>query len=248
MAYCEVEPGVRLYYEQFGAGSPVVFIHGGGMSHEIWEQQVFDLADDFHTITLDLRGHGQSDKPAHGHTIQRFLNDVEILLDHVGILYALNDSQSTRRLVVVNSGPRFVGGDEIRGDFSTNLWDTHMNDIAKNKIEARTNLVAQTFFHNDPGQSTRQAVINIMLQWPIYAEKMLGRDLQHLDLESQLDSIKTPTLILHGIHDKKQRYSGARRLASTIAGSHLIPFENSGHNPQLEEVEKFNCVLRKFFE
>src|SRR5699024_2686111 len=151
-------------------------------------------------ITLDLRGHGQSDKPAQGHTIQRFLNDVEILLDHigitnpinlvchgiggyVGILYALNNSKTTRRLVLVNSGPRFVGGDEIRGGFSTNLWDTHMNDMAKNKIEARTNLVAQTFFHNDPGQSTRQAVINIMLQWPIYAEKMLGRDLQHLDLE-----------------------------------------------------------------
>src|SRR5699024_12444895 len=94
----------------------VVFIHGGGMSHEIWEQQVFDLADDFHTITLDLRGHGQSDKPAHGHTIQRFLNDVEILLDHigitnpinlvchgiggyVGILYALKNSKTTRLLV-----------------------------------------------------------------------------------------------------------------------------------------------------
>src|SRR5690625_7094307 len=100
MAYCEVEPGVRLYYEQFGAGSPVVFIHGGGMSHEIWEQQVFDLADDFHTITLDLRGHGQSDKPAHGHTIQRFLNDVEILLDHIGITNPINlvcqDRKSTR--------------------------------------------------------------------------------------------------------------------------------------------------------
>src|SRR5699024_12429279 len=122
-------------------------------------------------------------------------------------------------------------GEEISRGFTKKLWENHMNDMAKNKNEAKTNLVAQTFFPNYPGQSSRQAVINIMLQWPIYAEKMLVRDLQHLDLESQLDSIKTPTLILHGIHDKKQRYSGARRLASTIAGSHLIPFENNGHHP-----------------
>lgn len=31
MAYCEVENGIRLYYEEFGAGKPFVFIHGGGM-------------------------------------------------------------------------------------------------------------------------------------------------------------------------------------------------------------------------
>lgn len=36
MSYCEVEPGVRLYYEDFGGGEPFLFVHGGAMSHAMW--------------------------------------------------------------------------------------------------------------------------------------------------------------------------------------------------------------------
>lgn len=263
MPYCDVEPSVRLYYEDFGCGRPLLFIHGGGMSHEMWEQQAYELADHFRVITVDLRGHGQSDKPAHGHTFERFVQDTAALVQHiavaepinlichgiggyVGMLYVLTHPEAVARLVLVSSGARFVGADDERGGFSPELWDTYSSGMAKNKVAATTELVERTFFHRDPGQTTRLAAINIMLQWPVYAMKMLGRDLQGIDLEGRLSEIRVPTLVIHGVHDRKQRFSGALHLASKIAGAKMMAFEDSAHNPQLEEVEKFNRALLDF--
>jgi len=262
MAYCEVEPGVRLYYEDFGTGEPFLFVHGGGMSHEMWEQQVGDLADDFRAVSFDLRGHGQSDKPPRGHSFDRFTLDACALAAHlgleqttvvchgiggyVGMLLALRHPRLVRRLVLVSTGTRFVGGDSERGGFSTELWERYTRGMARNKITATAELVEQTFFHRDPGPVVRQAVVDVMLQWPLYAMKMLARDLEKIDLEKQLAEISMPTLVLHGMHDRKQRFSGAAHLCSRIPGARMVAFEESAHNPHVEEVEKFNRVLREF--
>lgn len=262
MAFHEVEPGVRLYYEDFGSGEPFVFVHGGAMSHEMWEQQVYDLADDFRVVSVDLRGHGESDKPSHGHTFDRLVKDVEALASHlelgpanlvchgiggyVGMLLALDRPRLVRRLALVSTGVRFVGGDSERGGFSTELWENYSRGMARNKIAASAELVDKTFFHRDPGPVVRQAVVAIMVQWPLYAMKMLGRDMQNIDLEPRLGEIRIPTLVLHGRHDRKQRFSGAAHLCSKIAGARMIAFEESAHNPQAEEVEKFNRALREF--
>ncbi len=262
MAHCEVEPGVRLYYEDFGSGRPILFIHGGGMSHEMWEQQVYELADEFRVVSLDLRGHGESDKPPHGHTFERLMQDVEVLSaqlglrgitvvshgigGYVGILYTLRRPDLVSKLVLVSSGARFIGSDEEPGGFSADLWETYTSGMARNKIEATAQLVDRTFFHRDPGAATRQAVVNVMLQWPLYAMKMLGADLVKVNLEDQLGEIRVPTLVLHGRHDKKQRFAGAAYLAGRIPDARLVEFEESAHNPQLEEIRKFNNVLREF--
>lgn len=266
MAYCEVEPGVRLYYEDFGAGAAsgeaFLFVHGGAMSHEMWEQQVHDLADDFRAVSFDLRGHGQSDKPSHGHTFDRFTIDASNLAGHlgleratvvchgiggyVGMLLALEHPRLVRRLVLVSTGTRFVGGDSERGGFSTELWQSYTRGMARNKVAATAELVEKTFFHRDPGAVVRQSVVDVMLQWPLYAMKMLGRDMEKIDLEGRLGEIGAPTLVLHGVHDRKQRFSGAAHLCSRIPGARMVAFEESAHNPQVEEVEKFNRALREF--
>src|SRR5690606_10389176 len=83
MPFCKVEKDVRIYYETFGSGSPIVFVHGGGCSHEFWEQQVFHFADHYRTVAIDLRGHGESDKPATGYTFDRMTKDLEAVVKHL---------------------------------------------------------------------------------------------------------------------------------------------------------------------
>ena len=63
MPFAEVADGVRIAYQDRGAGRPIVFVHGWGGSGDVWDYQVLDLADRFRVITVDLRGHGDSDKP-----------------------------------------------------------------------------------------------------------------------------------------------------------------------------------------
>lgn len=262
MPFCEVEPGVRLYYEAYGHGEPFLFIHGGGMSHEAWEQQSYSLTDDFRVVTVDLRGHGESDKPADGHTFERLAKDMNTLIayldlgptslvchgvgGYVGILITLNFPHLVKRLCLVNSGARFMGSDAERGGFSPELWSNYKEGMKKDKIEATRNLIDSTFFFRDPGPAVRQRMLDIAGQWPLYATKMLGRDMEGLDLDNRLSEIHVQTLIMHGAHDKKQRFSGADHLRQKIAGAKLVVFENSAHNPQAEEVEKFNKMLKDF--
>lgn len=264
MPYCEVEKGVQLYYETFGSGTPIVFVHGGGMSHEFWEQQVYTLADSYRVVAYDLRGHGESDKPEHGHTFDRFVQDLEALIRHlrlgavslvchavggyVGILYALRNPDLLSRLVLVCSSARFLGADEERGGFSTDFWNDLREGLAKDKVEANARLIERMFYYRDPGPATRQAVLNIMLQWPLYAVKLIGRDAEKINFEDRLHEIKTPTLVIHGRHDRKQRFSGAKFLCDKLANAKLVVFEESAHVPPLEEVERFNRILAEFMQ
>jgi len=260
--FVEVEPGVRLYYEEWGAGHPVVFVHGGAMSHEVWEQQVYALADRYRTVTYDLRGHGQSDKPPTGHTIARFVDDLAVLVEalglrgctlvchgiggYVGVRFAVQAPARLARLVLVSTGTRLVGETDEVG-FAPALWADYVQGMAVNKAEASARLL-ETFFHRDPGEATRQALLAIMLQWPAYAMRLLARDLETVDLDEILPAVAVPTLVIHGVHDRKQRYGGALALARRIPGARLVPFHDSGHNPQVEEAARFTRVLVEFME
>lgn len=262
MPFCQVESDVRIYYETFGSGDPVVFVHGGGMSHEFWEQQMYALAGRHQVVAIDLRGHGESDKPPHGHNFDRFTADLEALVNHlklkriaivchavggyVGIKYALRNPANVSRLVLVSTGARFVGGDEERGGFSTEFWTRLREGMKKNKIDANADLIDQMFFHEPPSQATRNALLTIALQWPLCATLQMGKDAETIDFEDRLHEIRVPALVAHGRHDRKQRYSGAAHLAEKLPNGKLVTFEDSAHLPPLEEVERFNQVLADF--
>ena len=262
MPLCEVEPGVRLYYETFGEGEPIVFVHGGGMSHEFWEQQTYFFADHFQVVAYDLRGHGESDKPPRGHEFHRFTLDLEALVKflglgrltlvchavggYVGLMYALRNPQQLAKLVLVSSSARFLGADEERGGFANDFWADYSGGLARDKIGATVKLIKEQFYYKDPGPETRQIVLNFMMQWSLYALKQMSRDAEKINFEGQLKQIKTPTLVIHGQHDRKQRFSGAKFLCDQLADARLCVFEESAHLPPLEEVDRFNRVLLDF--
>lgn len=262
MPFCQVEEDVRIYYETYGSGDPVVFIHGGGMSHEFWEQQTYAMMDSHQVVAMDLRGHGESDKPPHGHTFNRFTQDLEALVAHlklrkvavvchavggyVGMNYTLRHPDKVSKLVLVSTGVRFVGGDEERGGFSLEFWANLRKGTARSKIDANAELIDQKFFYKPPSEATRQALLMITQQWPLCAYLQMGRDAESINFEDRLHEIKAPVLVMHGRHDRKQRYSGGVYLAGKLPRGRLATFEESAHLPPLEEVERFNQVLLEF--
>jgi pimeloyl-ACP methyl ester carboxylesterase len=80
--------GVRVVFDVSGTGPMVMLLHGGGQSRLVWHElgYVARLQDQFTVVTVDIRGHGKSDRPVdlEAYAIERFRDDVLAVADTVG--------------------------------------------------------------------------------------------------------------------------------------------------------------------
>ena len=106
---------VNLYYELHGApdAPPLVLLHGATDTFRSgWNKQIDPLSKHHRIIGVDLRGHGQSDNPAHALDLRTMADDLRELLDHLG--YFAHDEE---RRADNSSGPvamcGFSGGASV---------------------------------------------------------------------------------------------------------------------------------------
>jgi pimeloyl-ACP methyl ester carboxylesterase len=77
---------VQLYYETYGQGAPILFIHGLGSSTRDWEYQIDFFSQDHQVIVVDVRGHGKSDRPPGPYSIPLFASDLVALLQTLDLV------------------------------------------------------------------------------------------------------------------------------------------------------------------
>jgi len=83
-AYAEVN-GINLYYETHGSGRPMILLHGGLMSGEMFEPILPTLAERHQVITVDLQGHGRTADVDRPMDIRLMADDIAALIDHLGL-------------------------------------------------------------------------------------------------------------------------------------------------------------------
>jgi pimeloyl-ACP methyl ester carboxylesterase len=127
----------RVWFEEQGAGEPLVLIHGGAVDGRFFEHNVGPLAERFHVITTDLWGHGRSPDREADFSLDSFATDVAELIERVAggsahvlghsigaavaLTLALRRPDLVRRLVQVSGGfdidadvvPRAMSVDEM---------------------------------------------------------------------------------------------------------------------------------------
>ena len=81
--------GTVLSFEESGAGPSLLLVHGSGLSRVIWRGfgYVRALHEEFHVISVDLRGHGRSGKPVRpdDYRMPLIVEDIAAILDAVGV-------------------------------------------------------------------------------------------------------------------------------------------------------------------
>ena len=87
MPHATADDGVRLYYEESGAGIPVIFVHEYAGDHRSWEQQMRHFGQRYRAITVAARGYPPSDVPADVARYSQFraADDIGAVLDHLRI-------------------------------------------------------------------------------------------------------------------------------------------------------------------
>src|SRR5689334_15941587 len=77
--------GVKIYYEVYGEGKPLVLLHGNGGSIKSRAPLIGEFAKKYKVIAFDSRCHGKSDCPAGYLTYEQMADDVDKTLQHLGI-------------------------------------------------------------------------------------------------------------------------------------------------------------------
>ncbi|MET3699549.1 non-heme chloroperoxidase [Bacillus oleivorans] len=255
--YVTAEPGVNLFVEDInpGGAKTIVFIHGWPLSHKQFEYQFTILpAMGYRCIGIDWRGFGNSDKPMNGYNYNRLADDIltvvrTLELDNftlaghstgggIAIRYmARHNGYGVAKLVLIDAAAP-VG-------FTTETASRLLNETLNDRPKMMQG-VTDTFFFQYITRPFSDWFIQMGLEaasWSTAAVIVLLRD---ETLHEDLPKIVTPTLIVHGMHDKVIPFSQSQEINQKIRNSQLVPFQYSGHGPFWEERDKFNQQLIQF--
>lgn len=262
MTRVALDTGVAVEVQEYGAGPPVVFVHGGAMTHRVWDHQLAAAMRSHRAVAYDLRGTGGSDKPPAGYSVDAFADDLAALVarldlarpaivghglgSHVALRLAATRPDVPGRLVLAAAAPWFVGDRGAGGGFPDALWERMQSGAARNRAQADLELIDREFFHREPGDALRAWCLQMALEWPLPVFLQLAASLGEVDHRNALGAIAAPVLLIHGRHDRKTRYEGAAYLAEHLPDARLVTFEDSAHCPHVEEPERFNAVLLDF--
>jgi len=262
MAHVEVEPGVRLFYRDVGAGRPVVLVHGWTMSHQVWDTVVAHLAPGHRVILPDLRGHGDSDKPVGDYSPARHAADLGALCERLDLSdvtlvgwsfggmaamqAAATNAERLAQAVLVNAaGPKYLAGQGfVHGHDEGMLADwlrRERDELAPWRRFCMESMPVKPYDELFTDWLWQQS-----MRSPSWAMAPMLEAFARADLRDDLDAIAVPLLILHGAHDAWCPAAAARYVADRVSQAEFVEFADSGHSPQWEEREKFAAVLDDF--
>lgn len=260
MTRVEIAPGLRLNVQEFGEGEPVIFIHGGSMTHEVWDHQMAMLATSFRVISYDFRGVGDSDCPRSGYSVDVFAEDLRLLMKaldlesaaivgyalgaHIALRFVRDYSELVSRLVLIAGAPWFVR--DAGGGLPPELWQKMQHRSMVDRAAADLALIDGELFLDPPSEAMRLWLAQMAFSWPLPVFAALAPTLRTLDHDPYLPDITVPTLLLHGRYDKKTPFEGGEYLAKRIPAAQLVALEHSAHIPILEEVDAVNSALLEF--
>ncbi|MGV2293182.1 alpha/beta hydrolase [Trinickia sp. YCB016] len=130
--------GIRQHYVEAGEGAPVVLLHGFPETHYAWRHQIPVLAQHYRVIAPDLRGYGETEKPAGGYDKRSMANDLRALLRELSIervalvshdrgarvatRFAKDHPEAVDRLVVMDNVPTRVVAQSIDARIARAYW------------------------------------------------------------------------------------------------------------------------------
>jgi 3-oxoadipate enol-lactonase len=249
--------GINLYHEIHGEGQPLLFIHGLGSSTRDWEFQVSEFSKSHKVITFDLRGHGQSDKPAGPYSMAMFAADTVGLLKALGIdaphvvglslgggvafQLAVDAPRRLKSLIIVNSTPELI----VR-TFKERM--TVWQRIAIVKLLGMRKMgevLSKRLFIKPEHDALRQIFVTRWAENDQRAYLNAMRALVGWSVAARIGSISCPTLVIAADQDYSP-VSVKEAYTAKIPGAQLVTIPDSRHATPVEHPQEFNLLLQKF--
>lgn len=233
---------LELYYEEFGAGKPLVLLHGFGGCSQNWLPFTAELSKRHRLLLIDLRGHGHSTNPDNTFTHGDAASDVLRLLDELGVESFSAMGMSTGGMALL-----------------------HMATLQPERVEAMVLVSATSHFPEQARAIMRGASFETMPPdvREMYREcarrgdtqirQLIGQfnalHINHDDMTftaQSLSAIKARTLIVHGDRDRFFPVELAVSMYRAIPGAELWVVPGGDHVPVFDGTLPFAAEALRF--
>ena len=226
--------GVKLYYEVYGAGEPLLLIHGNGGSISDMRRQIAFFRKKYKVIAMDSRDQGKSADSPDKLTYEKMTSDQAALLDHL------------------KAGPAYVLGWSDGGIEALVLAMKYPDKVKK--------VAAMAANLNPTDQALHPDVVKLIKDWVAFVPpekrqtaegkrelKVTGMMLEEPNIPVEaLEAIQASTLVLASDHDMI-RDDHTVNIYHHIPNSELVIFPGATHMIPFDDPATFNATVAKFF-
>ncbi len=268
MPHAKTGDGVRLYYEEAGSGTPILFVHEFAGDHRNWEPQMRYFSRRHRCIAYSARGYKPSDVPndARAYTYKHWISDAIAVLDHLKVDKAHFVGLSMGGYTVVQLGINHPGRalSLTAAGAGSGSERAHTEEFRKASLALADEFEKKGSDHVVRTYGLSPARIPFLVKDPRgfadFNAAFASHDAQGsahtmrgfqaarpslYDFEADIRRIDVPTLIVVGDEDEPCLEPGFR-LKQWIAPSGLVVFPKTGHVVNQEEPALFNQVVGDF--
>lgn len=243
---------VKLHYEEAGNGPAMVLVHGWTCDLSHFAPQVAHYSSGFRCISLDLRGHGLSDKPEQTYTIEAFADDVAWVCGELGVANAVLAGHSMggaialalaaahpelcRALIMLDPAILFPAElqpllTQLVAGFRTPDGPAVLQQFGAGQFFTPT---------SDPALKAR--ILEAMGKTPMHVVASAFESVGSFGGESALQALKAPVLYVEA-DPQIDRVGRLRELCPHVLTGKTVA---SGHFHQLEVPEQINAMIDRF--
>ena len=261
---------VRLYFEDFGQGHPLILIHGLSGSCKFFDQNFRELATSFRVIRFDMRGHGDSDKPQYGYHVHRLAVDLRDMLDHFSfdkvallgcslgcaVIWAFVELYGPSQI----SAAMFVDQSPYQMASTDGTWHLGSKVVfsegSLEHVRAEMTSDPRTYhqknvlncFTRQPTETEVSLYVNESLKSSSWFSSKLLTNHSYMDWRNVLPLVSCPALVIAGKKSKVFPWEGVAYAANNMPHAKLIPFEDGSHWLYIEEANRFNQTVAAFLQ
>lgn len=249
----------RISVSVSGEGDPVVFLHGIGGNHRNWNLQRHDLETDYQVVAFDFRGYGDSGPIGETFDFFAFVDDVEIVLDGLGIgcchligcsmgglvaqAFYAQHPERVRSLGLIACRPGSAPVFEQSAQFEEERLRPLEND---GSAETLAEMLLPKLVGPAASAEALAAIRDSLLRLhPPHYRKIVKARLR-IPPFLRLADISVPTLVVGSTHDQVAPLAQMQAMAAEIPNADFVVIHDAGHLMNIEKSEQFNAALRHF--
>ncbi len=267
----ELNP-VNIFYQEYGTGTPVVFIHGWPLNHEMWEYQLNELPKhNLRCIAYDRRGFGKSDRSWEGYDYDTLSNDLHQLITQLNLTnvvlvgFSMGGGEIARyigkygndkisKIIFISSVTPFrLKTDDNPEGTEKGIFDETIAKIQTDRPAFLVEFAKKFYGVDDSNTAVSQPILDwnqtLCLMNSAKATTNCVRSFSETDFRKDLPKIKIPVLIIHGDADRTVpiKVSGDKT-AELIPHAKYNVYKNAAHGLFITEKVKLNADILDFIK